>query len=98
MKITDIIGNGKYFEPPFIRRIATNRKEQEVWDKKGNIVIIMQCCNETEAIMGDHICELLNREHNKYQSMCVRDRSNVCNLCHDCDVDVLNPGDTFAGD
>lgn len=27
----------------------------------------------------------------KPKTMCLRDKSKVCNLCHDCDVYVLNP-------
>lgn len=27
----------------------------------------------------------------KTKSMCLRDKSKVCNLCHECDVYVLNP-------
>lgn len=32
-------------------------------------------------------------EKNKIKSktMCLRDKSKVCDLCHDCDVYVLNP-------
>lgn len=32
-------------------------------------------------------------QKNKAQprSMCLKDKTKVCNLCHDCDVDVLNP-------
>lgn len=32
-------------------------------------------------------------EKNKEQSktMCLKDKTKVCNLCHECDVDVLNP-------
>lgn len=65
MNINDIIGKGKDFEPPFVRRINTPRKEQEIWDSQNNIVIIMQCSTDIEAEIGHHICELLNREHNK---------------------------------
>lgn len=27
----------------------------------------------------------------KSKTMCLRDKTKVCNLCHECDVDVLNP-------
>ena len=27
----------------------------------------------------------------KPKTICLRDKSKVCNLCHDCDVYVLNP-------
>lgn len=32
-------------------------------------------------------------ESNRYESktMCLRDKTKICNLCHDCDVYVLNP-------
>lgn len=93
MNIKNIIGKGKAFEPPFVRRINYPIKEQEIWDSQNNIVIIMQCSTDIEAEIGYHICELLNREHKgRNRRMCLRDRSKVCNLCHDCDVDVLNPG------
>lgn len=26
-----------------------------------------------------------------HKNMCLRDRTKICNLCHECDVDVLNP-------
>lgn len=93
MNINEIIGKGKDFEPPFVRRINSPRKEQEIWDNNHNIVIIMQCRNDTEAEIGYHICELLNSKHKgRNRRMYLRDRSKVCNLCHDCDADVLNPG------
>lgn len=65
MNIKNIIGKGKDFEPPFVRRINFPRKEQEIWDNNRNIVIIMQCSNDIEAEIGCYICELLNREYNK---------------------------------
>lgn len=27
----------------------------------------------------------------KQRTMCLKDKTKVCNLCHECDVDVLNP-------
>lgn len=27
----------------------------------------------------------------KSKSMCVKDKTKQCNLCHECDIDVLNP-------
>lgn len=32
-------------------------------------------------------------EKNKEESkvMCLKDKNKVCNLCHECDVDVMNP-------
>ena len=30
-------------------------------------------------------------KHNKVKVMCIRDNSKRCNLCHECDVNVLNP-------
>lgn len=27
----------------------------------------------------------------KHKIMCLRDKTKICNLCHECDVDVLNP-------
>lgn len=32
-------------------------------------------------------------ENNRTESkmMCLRDKTKICNLCHDCDVYVLNP-------
>lgn len=27
----------------------------------------------------------------KPKTICLRDKSKVCNLCHECDVNVLNP-------
>ena len=99
MKTTDIIGKGKDFEPPF----APDKGYDYIRDSKGNALIEIRHIEnrmkhgycEGRRILADHICELLNREHNKHQRMCLRDKSKVCNLCHDCDVDVLNPGDKY---
>ncbi|WP_099465162.1 hypothetical protein [Parabacteroides provencensis] len=32
-------------------------------------------------------------ERNKERSkvICLKDKNKVCNLCHECDVDVMNP-------
>lgn len=27
----------------------------------------------------------------KQKRMCLRDKSKVCDLCHECDIDILNP-------
>lgn len=27
----------------------------------------------------------------KSKAMCLKDKTKVCNLCHECDVSVLNP-------
>ena len=27
----------------------------------------------------------------KHKTLCLRDKDKVCNLCHECDVSVLNP-------
>lgn len=27
----------------------------------------------------------------KTKSICLKDKTKVCNLCHECDIDVLNP-------
>lgn len=35
--------------------------------------------------------EWAEKNKEKPKTMCLRDKSKVCNLCHDCDVDVLNP-------
>lgn len=35
--------------------------------------------------------EWAEKNKEKPKKMCLRDKSNVCNLCHECDVSVLNP-------
>lgn len=43
----------------------------------------------------DHIklivCGSIDWHYPKGKHMCLRDKSKVCNLCHDCDVCILNP-------
>ena len=86
MNINDIIGKGKDFEPPFRVRYP-RRDNAQILDGRGKFVA------QANDQIAEYICELLNRKHKgSNQRMCLRDRSKVCNLCHDCDVDVLNPG------
>lgn len=86
MNIKDIIGQGKDFEPPFRVRYP-RRDNAQILDGRGKFVA------QANDQIAEYICELLNRKHKgSNQRMCLRDRSKVCNLCHDCDVDVLNPG------
>lgn len=106
MNIKDIIGKGKIFEPPFK---IHSEQSPTIIDAKGMIVASVDYAGlewrglrfekrmEARAVIANHICDLLNREHSQHQRMCIRDRAKVCDLCHDCDIDVLNPGDTFAG-
>lgn len=35
--------------------------------------------------------ELVKSRIQRHKSMCINDKTKVCNLCHECDVDVLNP-------
>ena len=35
--------------------------------------------------------QILEANKVKPKTMCLRDKSKVCNLCHECDVSVLNP-------
>ena len=101
MNINDIIGKGKTFEPPF----GPDNGYDYIRDSRGNVLIEIRHIEkrmrhgfcEGRRIIADHICELLNYEHKgRNIEMCVRDKSKVCNLCHDCDIDVLNPGDRFT--
>lgn len=43
----------------------------------------------------DHIklilCSSIDWYYPKEKSMCLKHKDKVCNLCHECDVDVLNP-------
>lgn len=32
-----------------------------------------------------------DRSRAKTKLICLKDKTKVCNQCHDCDVDVLNP-------
>ena len=58
MEETDIIGKGKYFEPPFKVRFP-RRSFARVIDSQEKIVA--ECGNDD---MAEYICNLLNREHN----------------------------------
>lgn len=31
------------------------------------------------------------KEAGKSKKMCLRDKSKVCNMCHECDIDISNP-------
>lgn len=35
--------------------------------------------------------EWVEKNKEKAKTMCLRNKAKVCNLCHECDVDVLNP-------
>ena len=37
--------------------------------------------------------EKLDKLNNKprKKNMCLKNKTKICNLCHECDVDVLNP-------
>ena len=103
MDINDIIGKGKDFEPPFKVEHGDRHCNPVVKDSRGYVIACIwgdaykDVTPEKADIITDYICELLNREHKgRNIEMCVRDRSKVCNLCHDCDIDVSNPGDKFS--
>lgn len=32
-----------------------------------------------------------NAEKSEKKRVCLRDRTKVCNLCHECDIDISNP-------
>ncbi len=35
--------------------------------------------------------EWVEKNKEKSKAMCLKNKTKVCNLCHECDVDVLNP-------
>ena len=35
--------------------------------------------------------EWANKKKEYHKNMCFRDKTKVCNLCHECDVNVMNP-------
>lgn len=39
----------------------------------------------------DRAYALGKQKQKKPKQMCLRDRSKVCNLCHECDIDISNP-------
>ncbi len=85
MNINDIIGQGKDFEPPF--KIDSDTP-LGIWliDNNGKCAGMFPQNAEKIAY---HLCNFLNREHKGLnQEMCLRDKSKVCDLCHDCDVDL----------
>ena len=92
MSVNDIIGKGKDFEPPFS---LDSNTPLGTWliDNNGKCVAMFPQNAEKIAYQ---LCNSLNHEHNNHHRMCLRDKSKVCDLCHDCDIDVLNPGDKFS--
>ena len=89
MNIKDIIGKGKDFEPPF----TTDRMGFAIYDGYGSVVFTTGTYgthSESELVcLLEQICALLNREHkSSNKRLCLRDKSKVCDLCHDCDVDL----------
>ena len=48
-----------------------------------------------DSLELDHIkviiCSSIDWFYPEKKSMCHKDKTKVCNLCHKCDVDVLNP-------
>lgn len=64
-KITDIIGKGKDFEPPF----HTDRMGFGIYDSNGAVVFTTGTYgtrSESDfVLLIEHICELLNWEHHK---------------------------------
>lgn len=63
-KITDIIGKGRYFIPPF----HTDRMGFGIYDSNEAVVFTTGTYgtrSESDfVLLIEHICELLNREHN----------------------------------
>lgn len=62
MNINDIIGKGKDFEPPFTQQYGyihngRNHTLCQIIRPSGNVRL-------NRSDLADHICELLNREHN----------------------------------
>ena len=35
--------------------------------------------------------DLIKMKVGKHEKPCLRDKEKICNECHECDVDVLNP-------
>lgn len=35
--------------------------------------------------------EWIEKNKEKSKAMCLKNKTKVCNLCHECDVNVLNP-------
>lgn len=68
MNINEIIGQGKYFEPPF----TTDRMGFAIYDGAGSVVFttgIHGTRSESEFVcLLEHICELLNHEHHKQEN------------------------------
>lgn len=82
-KINGIIIAGKVYEMEFERNIGSC-EECDLHE--------MYCC--LEDYCRNHYCifrysqeltDMLNGKKSK--RMCLRDKSKVCNLCHECDID-----------
>lgn len=48
-------------------------------------------CSSSIATLVEHILKTNRNYLGKVKNMCLKDKTKVCNLCHKCDVSVLNP-------
>lgn len=69
-----------------IQRAAKYYVQQEV---KGMIDHAIDAGDMERAFIAG--VEWAEKNKEKPKKMCLRDKSKVCNLCHECDVSVLNP-------
>lgn len=60
MKITDMIGSGAPYEPPFRLKTPSNvLVDYAIEDSTGTPV----CWGFYNTVMAQHVCDLLNKEH-----------------------------------
>lgn len=69
-----------------IYRAAQYYVRQEV---KGMIDCNINASDMERAFIAG--AEWLEKNKEKSKVMCLRDKTKVCNSCHECDVSVLNP-------
>lgn len=48
-------------------------------------------CSSSIATLVEHLLKTNRNYLEKAKMMCLKDKTKVCNLCHECDVSVLNP-------
>lgn len=45
-----------------------------------------------EALRAGKIAKKIRQSiQNQKETMCIKDKTKVCDLCHECDVSILNP-------
>ena len=67
-------------------------------DENSKVSFIDPCSDYMPANLFCKVMEAISNVEKEWndkiinpKTMCLRDKTKICNLCHDCDVYVLNP-------